>query len=109
MSMTAVKSDRLHCPHCCRPFVKEDASKHASRRNAGESGIRFSFSLSQDEKYQLVGWIMFILCALFYTAASAESGDIVANIGSVTFLVACFVFLVPLLWKEQVVTTNNDS
>lgn len=55
--------------------------------------------MSRDERYQLVGWVLFIVCALFYIAASIESGSVTSFIGSVVFLVACFVFVIPLLRK----------
>lgn len=55
--------------------------------------------MTRDEKYQLFGWILFILCAGFYTISSLESGSISSLLGSITFLIACFVFMIPLLWK----------
>ena len=51
----------------------------------------------QDVKYQLWGWMLFIVCALIFIASSIRMGDILMLIGSIFFLVACFVFLVPLL------------
>ena len=51
----------------------------------------------QDIKYQLWGWILFIVCALIFIASSIRMGDMLMLIGSIFFLVACFVFLVPLL------------
>ncbi len=51
----------------------------------------------QDLKYQLMGWILFIVCAIFFIASSLKNGDILTFIGSVIFLIACVVFLIPLL------------
>ncbi|MDM8555639.1 hypothetical protein QUF75_12980 [Desulfococcaceae bacterium HSG7] len=51
----------------------------------------------QDLKYQLSGWILFILCAVFFLASSIKNQDTLTFIGSVIFLIACIVFLIPLL------------
>ncbi|MEO0560916.1 MAG: cytochrome oxidase subunit III [Chloroflexota bacterium] len=50
-----------------------------------------------DRQLQLIGWVLFIVCAVFYTAASVQDGNPLSIAGSVTFLVACFFFVVPLL------------
>lgn len=57
--------------------------------------------MSRDEKWQFAGWILFILCAVLYLIASIRSGDVFTTIGSVVFLIACFVFLVPLLRQTE--------
>lgn len=57
--------------------------------------------MTRDDKFQLVGWILFIICAGFYTVSSLESGSLSSLLGSVVFLVACFVFMVPLVWKKE--------
>jgi hypothetical protein len=44
----------------------------------------------------LLGWSLFVVSALFFTAASLRAGDGLALSGSLFFLVACFVFLFPL-------------
>ena len=48
-------------------------------------------------RFLLCGWILFIFSALFFMASSIRAGDPVSLIGGLLFLVACFVFLVPLL------------
>lgn len=49
---------------------------------------------SQKEKsYDLWGWILFVVSALFFIAASIRSGDVVGLLGGVFFLLACVVFL----------------
>jgi len=50
-------------------------------------------------KYQFWGWILFIVCALIFIASSIRMGDVLMLIGSLFFLVACFLFIVPLLPK----------
>ena len=46
-------------------------------------------------KYELWGWCLFIVSAAFFVASTARSGDVLGLLGSVFFLVACIVFLVP--------------
>jgi len=48
-----------------------------------------------ERKCQIWGWILFIASALSYGAASIRSGDLISFLGSLFFLVACFVFLIP--------------
>lgn len=48
-------------------------------------------------RYQLTGWILFVLCALLFIASSWRNGDTLALLGSFVFLLACVVFLVPLV------------
>jgi hypothetical protein len=54
----------------------------------------------RERRFQLWGWGLFILCALLYTASSLESGSLLGLAGSLVFLIACFVFLLPLLRRE---------
>jgi len=53
----------------------------------------------QDFKLQLFGWILFILCALLFLASSIHNQDLIAIFASLVFLVACFVFMIPLIKK----------
>jgi hypothetical protein len=50
---------------------------------------------------QLCGWILFVVCALFFIANSVKGKDVLGFIGSFVFLIACFVFLVPFLSKRN--------
>ncbi len=50
-------------------------------------------------KVQLAGWLMFVVSAVFFIAASLRAGDRLGLAGGVFFLVACVVFLIPL-WKR---------
>ena len=50
-----------------------------------------------NHRFQLWGWIIFIFSALFFMAASIRADDPVSLIGGLLFLIACFVFLVPLV------------
>ena len=54
-------------------------------------------TLNKDTKFNIFGWVVFIICSLFFLASSIKNKDIFSLIGSILFLFACFVFLVPLL------------
>jgi len=57
--------------------------------------------LGQEMTYQLSGWILFIICAVFFIASSLKNHDTLALIASVIFLISCIVFLVPLIKRCQ--------
>ena len=54
-------------------------------------------SQATQHRFQLYGWILFVLSSLFYIATSIKAGDLVGLAGGVLFLLACLVFLVPLV------------
>ncbi len=49
------------------------------------------------ERYQLYGWLLFITCALLFIVESFINRQPLLFVGSIIFLLACFLFLVPLL------------
>ena len=55
----------------------------------------------QEIKFHLWGWIMFLVCAIFFIAASVESGSAASLVGSIIFLVGCVAFLIPLIKKGK--------
>ncbi|MCD4721022.1 MAG: hypothetical protein K8S13_14375 [Desulfobacula sp.] len=50
---------------------------------------------------QIMGWILFIVSALFFMASSLRSGDWIGFLGGSFFLVACFVFLIPYVFSDH--------
>ncbi|MCF8112695.1 MAG: hypothetical protein K9K21_02455 [Desulfotignum sp.] len=50
-----------------------------------------------EKKCQIWGWGLFIISAVFFMAAAVMAGDWMGFLGGLFFLVACFVFLVPVL------------
>lgn len=40
---------------------------------------------------------MFLLCALLFAAAGLRDGDLLITVGSLLFLAACVLFLMPYL------------
>lgn len=48
-------------------------------------------------KVNLVGWVLFVISALWFIVASLRAGDTVALLGGVFFLLGCVAFLIPCL------------
>lgn len=48
-------------------------------------------------KYQIAGWILFIVCAILFIASSLKNHDTLTFIGSIFFFVACILFLIPIV------------
>ncbi len=57
--------------------------------------------LSFEKKCQIWGWVLFIASALFFTTAAIQAGDLLGVLGSLFFLVACFVFLIPFVFSAR--------
>jgi uncharacterized membrane protein YhhN len=45
------------------------------------------------DRYELWGWILFLLCAVVFIVAGVRDRDALMVVGSVAFLVACVLFL----------------
>jgi len=58
-----------------------------------------SNGVNRERKFHLWGWIFFLVCAGFFIASNIEGGSILGLIGSVIFLLACVVFIIPLVTK----------
>jgi predicted membrane channel-forming protein YqfA (hemolysin III family) len=52
---------------------------------------------NREAKLHFLGWILFILCAVLYTASSIRNHDVLAIAASILFLVGCVVFMIPLV------------
>jgi hypothetical protein len=52
---------------------------------------------NQKMMYQLCGWGLFVLCAVFFIASSLKNADMLGLVASIIFLIACFVFIIPLV------------
>ncbi len=55
------------------------------------------WAADREVRYHIIGWVLFVVCALFFMAAAWANGDWLTLIGSIIFLFACVVFLIPLL------------
>ena len=60
-------------------------------------------------RIQLLGWVLFILCAIFFLASGINNQDVLAVIGSIIFLIACIVFMLPLVAAKQSRPTGRDK
>ena len=66
----------------------------------------------REKTFHLWGWMLFVVCAGFFIASAAESGSTLGIIGSIIFLVACLVFIAPLVSKRGTgigVSAENSS
>jgi len=54
-----------------------------------------------ERKFHLWGWILFVVCAGFFIASAVDSGSGLGLIGSIVFLFACLVFIVPLVRRRN--------
>jgi len=57
--------------------------------------------IRQTNRYHIIGWVLFIICAIFFMASSLKNNDIWTFTGSIIFLAACVVFLIPLLKPNE--------
>ncbi len=55
---------------------------------------------------QLAGWILFVLSAFGFVAASLRAGDGLALAGSLLFLLACFAFIAPLAVEHAALVSS---
>ena len=51
----------------------------------------------QELKFQLRGWILFLVCAFLFLASSLRARDAFNIAGSAVFVVSCFYFMIPLV------------
>ena len=63
----------------------------------------------KEAKIQLIGWLLLILCAIFFLASGIKNQDVLAIIGSVIFLIACIVFMLPLMEAKQPLPTGKEK
>jgi len=56
---------------------------------------------NREKKYHLWGWILFIICAVFFIASSLKNRDMLGLAASLIFLIACLFFLTPLFTQES--------
>ena len=54
----------------------------------------------RNERFNLIGWILFILSATSFIVSSLRSGDMWGLAGAMIFFVACIVFLIPYFRRD---------
>jgi uncharacterized membrane protein len=55
--------------------------------------VRVSNSPQKSKRYELWGWLLFVISALFFMWSSLRTGDTIGLLGGAFFLLACMVFL----------------
>tara|TARA_B100000965_G_C19149571_1_gene565380 strand:+ start:250 stop:435 length:186 start_codon:yes stop_codon:yes gene_type:complete len=58
-----------------------------------------------DDQINLLGWVLFLISATGFLIASI--GSFWGMFGSVFFLIACLVFMIPFLRKSSTSEENN--
>lgn len=58
-----------------------------------ERGVLVSKSPQRGRRFELWGWLLFVVSALFFIVSSVRAGDVVGLLGGVFFLLACIAFL----------------
>ena len=53
-----------------------------------------------EKRFNLAGWILFIICAGFFIISAIKTGDIWYLIGSLIFLGGCILFIIPLVVRR---------
>ncbi len=53
--------------------------------------------------FHLTGWLLFLVCAIFFIMQYLLHSSALGLIGSIVFLFGCIVFLIPLVgnWKGK--------
>lgn len=56
---------------------------------------------NREQKFNLWGWIMFLVCACFFIASAVDTENIWGLVGSIIFLVGCIIFIIPLVRQKK--------
>jgi predicted membrane channel-forming protein YqfA (hemolysin III family) len=64
---------------------------------------------NRERKFHLWGWGLFIICAVFFIAASLKDDNTLTFIGSIIFLIACIIFLFPLIFSGNKSKNNKEK
>ncbi len=51
----------------------------------------------KERTYHLIGWTLFLASSALYTVSAWRSGDPEGFLGSILFLLACVLFVIPML------------
>ena len=47
----------------------------------------------KEKNHDLLGWLLFVISALFFIVSSIRNGDVIGLLGGIFFLLACVAFL----------------
>lgn len=63
---------------------------------------------NRERKFQLWGWILFLICAGFFIASAIKTDDMLVLVGSIIFLSGCLVFIIPIVKRETQDKRSED-
>lgn len=63
-------------------------------------------SKHDEQKWQLAGWISFVVGSILFIVDSIRSGNMIALVASLLFLLGCVQFTVPLI--HNIRDANKD-
>ena len=49
-----------------------------------------------EKRFHLAGWLLFLVCAIFFIAQSLTDNNLLGLSGSIVFFAGCVAFLIPL-------------
>ena len=55
----------------------------------------------RERKYQLSGWLLFLVCAVLFIIDSSINWSPWGLFGSIFFLLGCIAFIIPFTWKKD--------
>ena len=61
---------------------------------------------SKAVRYQIAGLAGFILSGLFFLISGIQSGDVMVILGCIAWMVACVIWLIPLLQSDSDQTSD---
>jgi len=71
-------------------------------RSGVTAGSNYHREFTMDERrYQIIGLLGFIVAGLIFIAAGINFGDTLTIIGSVTWVLSCIVWMIPLLKSKN--------
>ena len=50
-----------------------------------------------EKRFHLVGWLLFLVCAVLFIAQSLTDNNLLGLSGSIVFFAGCVAFLIPLV------------
>lgn len=63
----------------------------------------------RDTVLHLIGWLLFLVCAVLFLVSGVRAADTLLVIGSILFLIACVLFIVPLVFRYGAGTRNPEE
>ncbi len=58
---------------------------------------------------ELSGWILFLICSVFFIISGVRNNDLLVTAGSIVFFIACLFFLIPLFFSLKSKSKITDG